>query len=188
MNNCWTEPFPVSYLLDYVIPFVAIIVSILSVIYSVLYNRRTLKLTEEHNKKSVEPKIFGSSDVMIYLNKEKASIIAYNVNNGGVGPAIIKSCSLKIENQEFTDIFRLLTTLENGHKYDPDKSLATILEKDHVIVPNESIKLFELHVKDILEAKRYSEILKNISLKIEYENIYGEERLLIKDFLYRAAK
>jgi len=188
MNNCWAEPFPLSYLLDYVIPFVAIFISILSVIFSVRYNRKTLKLTEEHNRKSVEPKIYGSSDVMIYLNKEKTSIIAYNVINGGVGPAIIKSCTLKMENKEFTDIFRLLRSTEQSNKYESDNSMATILEKDHVIVPNESIRLFELYVKDILQAKRYSEMLNNISLRIEYENIYGEERFLVKDFLYQPVK
>jgi hypothetical protein len=85
------------FMSDYLLSIIAISVSITAIGFSICYNRKTLKMTKEHYKKSVEP----------LLHIWFVSLSDYHklvLKNGGTGPALIKKVVFKVNNKSYQDM------------------------------------------------------------------------------------
>jgi hypothetical protein len=89
------------------VALLALFVAIISVGFAVYYNRKTLLLTEAHNKKTVEPLICDLYTSNLIIEENKNSRITYEVKYCGLGPAIIKSFNYNLISKDFTLIFDL---------------------------------------------------------------------------------
>lgn|ERR1035437_870483 len=170
---------------EYLLPIIAIIVSILSLRFSYRYNRKTLLLTKEHNRKSVEPilsPIYSLISEPYYIELGSVTIprrkyeVVFELKNCGFGPAIIKSLLLIIDKTEYKDIFSLSDKYIGQSNYNNDLSLKHTFDNE-VIASNEHTLVFKIHFNDEKYYQEFNELAKKISLKIIFDTIYKEERI-----------
>jgi hypothetical protein len=168
---------------EYLLPIIAIVVSLLSLRHSYRYNRKTLILTEEHNRKSVQPVLSTtfteaiepkSTDFHGAIFRYNTYDITFELKNCGFGPAIIKSFQLTYDNINYSEIFALCNKYIGQSNYDDKLSLRHTFENE-VIASNEHTLIFKIHFKEEKFFKEFHDIAKKIGLKIEFETIYEEE-------------
>jgi hypothetical protein len=157
------------------IAIVALAISSISVCYAVYQGRKTFRLTEEHNKKSVEPLI---TDLYIsdYTNSQ---LQAYQITNCGIGPAIINSLSFYIDNIEYPNVNKIFLEYFKGQSYiQPSEYFE--MSKNHVIGVNETLILFKFYFPNRILEKEFHELAKRVSFKLEYKSIYGDSKKVEK--------
>jgi hypothetical protein len=162
----------------------AFVVSVFSLFFLIRNNRKTFRLTEQHNKKSVEP-VFSINyseeldrDIVEFggIQVPRSSyIVKLELKNCGFGPAIIKSYALRIDNRDFEEIFSIYKQFIGQPKYVENKSYRRTFEND-VIASNETKPIFIVCFTNSDSFKEFCELLKRIRLIIEFETIYEEKR------------
>ncbi len=167
------------------VAILALIVAIISIGIAIYYNRKTLQLTEAHNKKSVEPLITDLYTPDIIIEKGKNSSVSYQIRNCGLGPAIIKSYNFRINEKNFKHAFEIYEQNLGKPKYIYDLSTIFIIEQSHIIASNESLFLFDLYFINLETAAQFHELVRKIAVSLEYETIYGEKRFFKKERLSR---
>lgn len=178
MNNPFCY-FPESHSTDWT-AIIALGVSIISLVFTAWYGRKTFRLTNEHNKKSVEPLITDLYISDLTTVDGKKPIQAYQLSNCGLGPAIIKSLIFKVNNIEYRDIYDIFKIYFKGRSYVEPSEYITITN-NHVIAQNETLYLFKIYFPDVKFANEFYELAKRISLEISCETIYSETRPFRKD-------
>lgn len=181
MNNSFYY-FLNSHSSDWV-AILALIVAIISVGIAVYYNRGTLRLTEAHNKKSIEPLITDLYTPNTIAEKGKNSSVSYQIKNCGLGPAIIKSYNFRLNEKDYKHVFEIYEQNLGEPKYIYDLSSVFVLEQYHIIASNESLILFDLYFKDLIPAAQFHKLVREIGFSLEYETIYGEKRYFKKERL-----
>jgi len=163
--------------LDYIkepntlIAITAIIVSIVGLYISVRYNRKTLEHTIAHNKLSVEP-ILGIPYEISITDK----FIKIELENCGLGTALIKKFSLVYENETFDNFEKLLSKIYILRDY--DARFYKFPAKPYFVPLSTKNKLLILDFKfdDISQLTKIRTILIKTSYDIEYESLYGEKK------------
>jgi hypothetical protein len=161
----------------------ALSVAIISLFISVRYNRRTFRLTEVHNKKTVEPLITDTITANIFEEKDRISTISYQIKNCGLGPGIVKSLIFQVGNESFDDIVDVYRRFLGEDKFLQNPSYVFTINSNHVLSPNDTLELFKLFFPSYNDAFQFTEFCKRVSCKIEYYTIYGER----KEFLETVA-
>lgn len=163
---------------DYLLPIIAIIVSIFSLGYSVYQSRITFRLTQEHNKKSVEPILSTLYKTELISSNDKKSLESFEIKNCGFGPAILKSFILIKDNKAYNNMFDIYKQIIGTPQYDADSSMVHTME-NIVIASNETVTIFKFYFKKssaFPEVMVFHELAKEVSLKVEFETFYGEKR------------
>lgn len=158
-----------------IIAISAIVVSITGLIISLWYNRRTLNITIEHNKKSVEPIL--NTD---YVSSYKTKIESLKISNRGLGPAIIKKIIFLYKGDKFDNIIDLYK------KYHPDNLLKFQdqnwkygkYSENTTLAPNEDILLYEIKYNSTDHFEDLRKISHEIITEITYWTIYKEKRII----------
>jgi len=168
-----------------IIALTAIVVSILGLIISVCYNRKSLKITIEHNKKSVEPKIDHLHMVNAHEYKEYCEL-----KNNGYGPAMIKEIKFYYQGNIYEDIVTLYKKHFNGNisKIEKEKIYQY---KDYPLASNSSILLYEFiyapeYFKNNVDG--ITSFLEDILIEINYETVYNELKNYRKNLRYKINK
>jgi hypothetical protein len=165
---------------EYLLSFIAIIVSIFSLVLSVRYNRKTYRLTREHNKKTVEPMLSLLYTLQAPSIDKKPRFQSFQIKNCGFGPAVIKSFSLIVENIGYKHIQTLMD--ENLKNVNFNYSMSTLQNIENSIIPsNEEVTIFQLFFNyaplDDDAFTKFYDLAETISLKIDFETIYQEKRI-----------
>jgi len=161
----------------------ALIISVVSVVIAVSFNRKTLKMTEKHNKKSVEPLITDTYFAQTLSEKGKNSSVSYKIKNCGLGPAIIKNINYRIKDTDNKSVFIIYESNISPINYIYDLSLCFLMDKSHALASTESLELFNLYFRDFDSAEQFHNLIKNTEFSLDYETIYGEKRFFKKDKL-----
>jgi hypothetical protein len=98
-----------------------------------------------------------------------------------LGPAIIRSYFFEIDEKCFTIFFDLYKQYLGEQKYLSDAPSIFLLESFHVLSPDESLVLFDLHFSDMNSAFEFHTLVKRLKFSLEYESIYGDKKHLRKD-------
>jgi len=165
-----------------IIALVAIIVSLVGFIYSVRYNRkslkqtedynnRLLKQTEEHNKKSVEP-ILGIPYEISITDK----FIKIEIENCGLGTALINKFSLVYENEKFDNFEKLLSIIFNLREYDARFYKFSTIPYFVPLSTKNKLLILDFKYDDISQLTKIRSILIKTKYDIEYESLYGEKK------------
>jgi len=179
--DCSVCCFLNSLNIDWIAIF-ALVVAIISVIIAVKYNRETLKLTEVHNKKSVEPLMTDLYISKLVITDDKKPSQAYQIKNCGFGPAIIKSYFFEIDGKKYINVNDIFKQYFKGQNYSALTEFFTIA-LEHVIAPNETLSLFIFYFDDVKLAMQFDELAKRLSFQLEFETIYKEPRRFFKEKL-----
>lgn len=157
-----------------VISVFALVISVITVLISIMFTTQQTNLFKEHNRKTVKPILSIEKNLYDYE-------LALKLTNNGIGPAIIKSILIVLNQKEFEFTNMNVVTEFNNH-----------IKKNHhrhinisyqVLFPGSSIKegttriLIYLKVEQLRnETERifYTQKFKNMTCKVFYESIYEE--------------
>lgn len=146
----------ISEIATIVLSFFALIVSIISICFSVKYSNLQIK----HNENSVRP--ISSIVLNDYENK-----IAVIVKNAGTGPLIIRKFIAKNPKREEKSLIKLMPNINQAWN-----TFIEDLENRAICVGDELI-LIELKPETSYVKNIVREILADITIYLEYEDIYG---------------
>jgi hypothetical protein len=169
---------------DTIIAFVAIIISIVGFFYSVRYNRKTFKLTKEHNILTAKPII-----TFLYKTHLINKRIVIKLSNSGLGPAILDKIIYKYNELSFENIDDLISKLRETKIIDFSFKLIDICPSEISInfCLSEKDKL-DLYKCNIVETSQENvtklfDIFGKIEIQVIYkdifENIYQTKEILI---------
>lgn len=146
---------------DRTLVVIAIFVSLFGLLFSVFYNRKTLKMTEEHNKRTTEPHTI-------------------KLVNSGFGPALINSVEFTCNGKIYTDFPTLLLEnyLDASNNFETNSSSVTDIGAHTLIAIGTNIHLFTRTFKPHFNLHAYIDFLKDVRVQIEYENIYQDVRTM----------
>ncbi|MCJ8319014.1 MAG: hypothetical protein MJK12_05245 [Colwellia sp.] len=150
--------FNISYLL----PLSAFIVSLCAIGISIV----EVRVMDEQKKASVWPIVFSSRSTHSTQDSEGSSF-SININNSGVGPAIIKYAEVQLDDKIMKSWSQVMKNIsKNAHESFSQNTLT-----NNVILPGREFHPFQIEGKlaDILNQDP-----KRIRLKICYCSIYGE--------------
>jgi hypothetical protein len=160
---------------DNLLSIIAIGVSIAAIGFSILYNRKTLKMTKEHYKKSVEPLLY------IWF----VSLPNYHklvLKNGGTGPALIKKVVFTVNNKSYQDMDEVFKddNIINLGSFDHTRTRIARVD-NYALVANGEVPLFEYHYLNQDGNDEFEKLTNKVSLKVDYETIYKESKTFIED-------
>lgn len=163
------------------VALLALFVSIISMLWVAWFNRRTLKLRQEHYKMSVEPFITDLYISDLYPDSNERPSQSYQIKNGGLGPAILKSLSFNInnfENKSIIELYEKYFTTQQKVKalYSEFK-----IDENHVISKDETIVLFKLTFDNKEHAEEFKDLARSISFELKYETVYKEPKTFTKE-------
>lgn len=131
-------------------------------------------LSRKHNRISVRPHL-----TMWNHKYHNDGLYAADIVNNGIGPAIIKCFSIKldgkkIEGKETEPMVKLLQTLLKGFEYDSRQSF---LSPGYAMAANETRQLVKIRFKGEKKPSPIfiEESFKKADIYIEYESMYGEK-------------
>lgn len=139
-----------------VISFLALLVSVVSIIYSVKYS----KMQAKHNVNSVRP----ISSIVLNDYEDKIAVI---INNDGTGPLLIKKFIAKNIKLEKNSLIEIMPSI--------DQPWITFIEtlEGRTISIGKRLVLIELLPLTIEVKQKIREALSEITIYLEYEDIYG---------------
>ncbi len=126
--------------------------------------------TRKHNRLSVKPLL----DINQVVRKAD-STVRLDLENNGVGPAIIKELEVLIDGRKVEE-----TVLKNWKKIisiidiSCDSVYGVILSSDATIGAGSSVELLNLKVSDTQSYKLVFESLSRLNVIVKYESVYGE--------------
>ena len=148
---------------------IAILISVLSLIFAILYNRKTLRITIEHNTKTIMPDITFNRA----FNKDECTT-KFTITNSGFGPAIIKSISFNYQNIEYKSILKLLEKNSSiaQNMFLKMKSTESIFDKLEVLAPGGNQNVFDLTFPSGIDFDNVRKVLSESEFSIEFEDLY----------------
>jgi hypothetical protein len=173
-----TTEEPSLFSADRLLVIIAIGVSLLGLIISVRYNRKTLKMTESHNKKATRPALTLHRS---FINK----VFIFEDSNSGLGPAIITKVEFYYQNQKFTDLEKLLTKIIPNYQIStiPEECLIAVFDHKEVLAIGAKQNIYKSKLKNEIIFNKLSSALLKIEIKIDYESVYGEA-LKLNSFIH----
>jgi len=150
----------------------AVVISVVSLVFSVLYSRKTLKITIDHNKLSLAPQITFHHKT--YSNLELTQTL--DIENKGVGPAIIQSVRYYYLGQVYSEI----STIYKEHfpevfdNIDRNKSYNKIGLDRYSLAQNDSIRAFSMSFLEDYDQSKLYNFLKEVTIEIKYKSIYED--------------
>jgi hypothetical protein len=159
-------------MVNYILPITAIIVSIIAVTFSIWYNRRTLKMTKKHYKKSVKP-------LLCVWNESFPNSFKLFLRNGGTGPAIIKNIVLKVSNKSYQTMDEVFKDKDHKIKIENYDQYETKIAKveNYALLPNGEVILFEYRFKNEMGRQEFNQLVKKVTLFVNYETIYKKPKI-----------
>lgn len=151
---------------------IAILVSLAGLYISSQYNRKTLEMTEAHNKKT----IFPALTLITNFKTNGANLFYCGIKNSGVGPAIITKVEFYYKKKKFIDLDKFLvekfktysiSTITKGSK------ISTLYDRE-VLAINSEQNIYKMYYKNPMIVLQIQAILKETRIKVEYESVYGE--------------
>jgi hypothetical protein len=161
---------PSFFSADRILVIIAIVVSLLGLFFSVKYNRKTLKLTESHNKKVTRP--------ALNLQKEfYEDVFIFEVWNSGLGPAILTKVEFYYQNQTFNDLEKLLIKIIPNYLISTisEECLRTEFDQKEVLAIGSKQNIYKGKYNDDKIYNNVMSALLEIEIKIDYESVYGED-------------
>lgn len=155
-----------------ILAVIAIVVSIVTIIITTWYNRKTLILTKEHNKLSVQPILCFEREL-----KEGKNIICTKLLNNGFGPAFIKQMTFLYNNENFNNVFEIIKIIDqNLYLKSVNRKMCSYMtfKSNPSIKADSEIELFKVVILDNI-GDRMLEILKKINIRIDFYDLYKEE-------------
>jgi hypothetical protein len=173
-----TTEEPTFFSTDRLLVIIAIGVSLLGLIISVRYNRKTLKMTESHNKKVTLPALTLHRE---FIN----NVFIFEVSNSGFGPAILNKVEFYYQNRKFTDLEKLLTKIIPNYLISTirEDCVITVFDHKEVLAIGDKQKIYKSKLKNKKCFKMLSSALLKIEIKIDYESVYGEA-LKLNSFIH----
>jgi hypothetical protein len=147
-------------------------VAVFALINGNQFNRKTLLMTETHNKKTVEPLL-----THFYLRNDQTKSHSLKIQNSGFGPAKIISAVYTIDGKQYKKFDNLVSENMLNTTFRYDLYAATI--ENSVIASNQEVVLFKLDFlpkSDIPSYTIFHELSNKTRLDIKFETIYGESR------------
>lgn len=176
MNTFWD--------VDIIVAICAIVVSILGIGLGVYFNWKTLKITINHNRKSVRPAL-KFDRAFDELNFE----IDHGLKNSGTGPAFITKLLFFYDNKEYKSLaFLLSSNISVYHSIvKQSKSIESNFDDREVIASSDYQNIYKssfIENKYMFEIKK---ILRRTEIYVEYESIY-EEKYFMREFINTSTK
>lgn len=166
---------------DTIVTLFALFVSIVAIYFSVRYNRKTFRLTEEHNMLSHKP-LFTS-----YFSKDLGNgNILIKLANNGLGPAFIIKVKYKYSNYSSNDLFELIKKLDNSEipfGFTINEPYSRKIENHWIAEKTDMILLKTTVVVDDDYIEKFMSILGNITISVFYKDIYKEEDNFSEKFI-----
>ena len=169
-----------------IVAFIALAISIFTALYQVCYNRRTLRLTQDHNSRS----LYANVTLNTFISKPENLIRFYLINNGN-GTAILKS--IVFNNPDVDGVFDKFSVLLHkklaidGVVITKDSYNMTeqVFSKTHALSPTrDSYSVFDFkYIKHDKDFDTILEIVRNTKCIINYDNLYGDEIYLTENLL-----
>ncbi|MES2516024.1 MAG: hypothetical protein V4580_17855 [Bacteroidota bacterium] len=160
--------------------FISLLVSICAIYYTSIeskktaeFNRESIEQTQLNNKLTVQPLLSFSSN--IYLNDPIFDFIGIEVDNRGVGPALVAPPLLI-----YDGIPLGLMDPSNSEniikKLNVPTNVFFFKTTGYTLMPGEKRKLFWSEKKDSLTTQKYMlELMKHINIVLLYTSVYQEE-------------
>lgn len=158
-SECFSNP-------NTIIALSAIFISFIGIVISLIYYQKTLNATIKHNKLSVEPLLF--IDVSIIDNEIKIELI-----NGGLGTAKLNTFNIYYNDMMFTDFNKLIT---NCSALNSERHIYKLFDKNSPIPSDKREDIFIISCSSLENRKVVEAILKDVSVSMEYESMYGEKK------------
>jgi hypothetical protein len=171
---------PSFFSADRLLVIIAIAVSLLGLIISVRYNRKTLKMTESHNKKATRP--------ALNLHREFIdNVFIIEVSNSGLGPAILTKMEFYYQNQTFHNLEELLTKIIPNYLAStiPEECLITVFDNKEVLAIGSKQNIYKSKLNNETIFNNLRSALLKTEIKIDYESVYGEA-LKLNSFIYQS--
>ena len=160
---------------DNTVAIITIFVSIIALGYSIWYNRKTLTLSKKHHRFSVTPNMTFYHSMLFQEENEWLEI-----TNSGLGPALITSLRFIYNGHEYVTITDLYEE-ENPN----NMALISLIESKTVLLHGSTalaaIKSMLIYRNEYISNNHFSdlfEFIKGVTLRIEYESIYGEKQVM----------
>jgi len=179
----WTWVAPITSILAAVIALVSVNRANKTIKITKRYNRKTIKMNDRHNRLSVKPHLTVS------YYKVPPSNYSVSVINTGIGPAIIKSQKVYLDDK----------CVETPGSYDgglihfvntaigPNTCNVVIMGFDYGVLPGQVInivKLKENYISDDL-VEKFKNGISKFRIEIEYRSMYEDE--LLKPLIWSAS-
>ena len=159
---------------DRILILITIIISLFSLISAVIFNRKTLKITINHNKKSIIPSItFNRNYTSINQSSE------FTITNSGFGPAIITKVSFIYNEISYDSIHDLLKANISIAQlaFLEKESRESKLDNREVLAPGKEQDIYSLKFSKGINFDDVRTKLSNSKFIIEFENLYGDKFL-----------
>lgn len=158
---------------DRLLVIIAISVSLFGLAISVRYNRKTLKMTEAHNKKTTRPSLTLHRD---FINNE----FTFEMTNSGLGPAIITKVEYYYENEVCQNLEKLLDKVIPNYLVltISEECLVSTFDDKEVLAIGFKQNIYKSKVKNENIFNKLKNTLLKIEIKVHYESVYGEGLIL----------
>jgi len=158
-----------------IVAICALVVSILGLYLAVRYNRRTIRITEHHNRLSVRPSL-----VVHYYRKSKDNEEYALLKNEGLGPAYLKKIEYGYKGKTY---FSMADHINENctsqiDKIDAEQS-ATSKIADFVLSKDSEIQLFRIKYYEKINLEDIEGVCQLLEINIRFKSIYDQ------DYFYR---
>jgi len=159
---------------------IAICVSLFGLFYSMYFNRKTLRLTQEHNKKMVTPALVFERD----FNVTTKFTFFCSIKNAGFGPAIITSVKFIYKDKTFNDLHNLFMSNIQFYygRIDDKETKLSKLDENEVLASGGNQELYFAKGKNVAIVVLMKDILSKTVITVNYECVYGSKHIL-KEFV-----
>ena len=133
--------------------------------------------TRKHNRLSVQPRLTTHLQIERNVTEEKITRVIATLSNSGLGPAIIKSFEILVNDKPYlineqSEIESLVIRNVSGYIVE----LRTgFFRKNHTFSKDATTELFNLKIRNATESTL--EEIKMFHIRVNYESAYGESFL-----------
>ena len=166
---------------DTILAICAIVVSIVGLGISVYFNRKTFRHRQTHDKLTTEPHLALRND----LTEMKG--ISLILKNCGYGSAVIKEINFRYGGRKYRQIDDLYFENFKKLKGFVEESVFYVFDENEVLGSEETLELSKLIIKKGFDYKSFIEFLKEVTVEVNYTNIYNDERFFKRALINQQA-
>ena len=158
--------------IESIIALTAVVISIASLLFSVFYSRKTMRIALKHNQLSLLPVI--TTHYKTLSNKENFESL--DLENKGIGPAILKSVTFVYNGKNFHRISNLYRNHypELFEKLDVSRSFDKTGLHRFALGVNDRIRIYEMHFESQLDTKVLENLHNNVIIEVNYNSVYNQ--------------
>lgn len=158
----------------------AVVIALITLSYTAWFNRRTLKMTIEQNRKSVEPSLSDDFSINLFEHSTfEDCYVSHKIKNCGIGPAKILHLEYKKDGKVFANGFDLLKAFigDEGRILSPKNYVRfSTISSFEILSTKDELLLFKIYIEELEIRKKLNNWLKTVEIFVIYESIYSERK------------